>query len=583
LLGELRPYRGAVAGVLLLGVVVAAEQPIGVKLTQQLIDGLKLLGGDKPTPDALARLPWLLVGLYAVGGVAKFFHGLWRRMIAERVVVRLREKLFERLVRLPIPTLERSRTGDLLAPLQNDLVTVSQGLETGWALAKEPLTFLGLLGMAFYSDWLLATFAVCLTPVVAKIFSRSGRAVKGYAAENLRQFGDLLGLAQEAAAGARTVKAFGLEARLTERFRGIQRAYLEVFRRSAAIQEANSPVVEMLGACLVAGLVAFGGWRVSSGAITAGDFVAFLFALGLMQMPLKQLNNAFLRLKAAQAALDRIYRWLDEPVEPLEASSTRPVPVAVSVAGPKLALEAVTVRYGNRSALDAVSLEFRAGERVALVGASGSGKSTLVSLLPRFFDPKAGSVRVDGVDVREWPLAALRRRVAFVPQEPFLFHGTVEDNLRVAKPDASDAELMGALRAADCDEFLGRSEAGLRTIVGDRGMCLSGGERQRLAIARALLADADVLVLDEATSSLDAESERRVQEGILRWAEGKTVVQIAHRFSAIRAATRIVVLDGGRVVADGPHGELYGANAVYRGLYEMQRLPGRTDGLPVSP
>jgi subfamily B ATP-binding cassette protein MsbA len=302
-----------------------------------------------------------------------------------------------------------------------------------------------------------------------------------------------------------------------------------------------------------------------------------------MQMPLKQLNNAFLRLKAAQAALDRIYRWLDEPVEPLEASSARPVPVAVSVAGPKLALEAVTVRYGNRLALDAVSLEFRAGERVALVGASGSGKSTLVSLLPRFFDPKAGSVRVDGVDVREWPLAALRRRVAFVPQEPFLFHGTVEENLRVAKPDASHTELMGALCATDCDQFLGRSEAGLRTIVGDRGMCLSGGERQRLAIARALLADADVLVLDEATSSLDAESERRVQQGILRWAQGKTVVQIAHRFSAIRTATRIVVLDGGRVVADGPHRELYRANAVYRGLYEMQRLPGRTDGVPVSP
>lgn len=572
LLGELAPFRGAALGVLLLGAVVAAEQPVGVKLTQQLIDGLKLLGGAQPAPGTLERLPWLLVLVYAIGGVAKFTHGLLRRMLAERIVVRLRERLFERLVRLPIPTIERNRSGDLLSPLQNDLAIVSQGLDTAWALAKEPLTFLGLLGMAFYSDWLLATFAVCLTPVIARIFSRSGKAVKTYAAQNLKQFGDLLGLAQEATAGARTVKAFGLEARLSDRFRAIQTNYLEVFRRSAAIQEANSPVVEMLGACLVAGLVAFGGWRVSSGAITAGDFVAFLFALGLMQMPMKQMNNAFLKLKASQAALDRIYRWLDEPVEPLEASATRPVPVFYGASGPRLAFENVTVRYGNRAAVENVSLELRAGERLALVGSSGSGKSTLVSLLPRFVDPTAGIVRVDGVDVKDWPLQALRRRVAFVPQEPFLFHGTVEDNLRVARPEASASELAQALRAANCEEFLGRAEAGLATVVGDRGMSLSGGERQRIAIARALLADADVLVLDEATSSLDAEAERRVQEGVERWVEGKILVQIAHRFSAIRQATRIVVMDAGRIVADGAHGNLYGDSPVYRGLYEMQRL-----------
>lgn len=572
LLDEVAPFRRSAIAVLLLGVVVAAEQPVGVQLTQRLIDGLKLLGGAQPQSNALATLPLFLVVVYAVGGLAKFTHGVMRRMLAERVVMRLRERLFERLVRLPIPTIERSRSGELLSPLQNDLAIVSQGLDTAWALAKEPLTFVGLLGMAFYHDWLLSLFAVCLTPVIARIFSKSGKAVKSYSAENLKQFGDLLGLAQEATAGARTVKAFGLEGRLSDRFRAIQQAYLAVFRRSAAVQEANSPVVEMIGACLVAGLVAFGAMRVSSGAITPGDFVAFLFALGLVQMPMKNLNNAFLRLKASQAALDRIYRWLDEPEEPLEATAERPVPVFQGARGARLVFENVTVRYGQRAAVDGVSLAFQAGERVALVGASGSGKSTLVSLLPRFVEPSSGVVSVDGVDVNDWPLAALRRRVAFVPQEPFLFHGTVEDNLRVARPDATAEQLAEALRAADCEEFLGRAEAGLHTVVGERGMSLSGGERQRIAIARALLAPADVLVLDEATSSLDAEAERRVQEGVERWLEGKILVQIAHRFSALRHATRIVVMDSGKVVADGAHGSLYGENAVYRGLYEMQRL-----------
>ncbi len=564
LFSEFRPYRGRLGLVLALGIVIAAIQPVSVKLTQDIIDGLKLGEVSK----TLKYVPIFLIVLFAINGLAKYFYNTVRRFISERIVVNLRDKIYNKYLDLPMPELERRRSGEMLGNLQNDLAQISTGMDTLCDVLREPFTFLGLIATAFYCDWRLTLITLGAAPLVVFLFDRSGSAVKRYTQKNLAEFADLMSLSQETLSGARIVKVFRLERLLLVKFRHIHEKYFKTLWKSIRVQEISTPAVEFIGALLMAGVIYYGSQRAAQGLLTSGQLIAFIIAIGLAQMPIKKLNNAYLKLKSAEAAVDRVYGLLELQV-PHGTSHAESAPVFNS----SIRFEGVSLSYGEKNALDNVSFEVKKGEVIALVGPSGSGKSSLVNLLPRLYEATKGTITVDGRDTRTMSLASLRSLFSFVTQDIFLFHDTIYENIRFGRPDASREEIVDAARRAHCLDFIAKGPAGFETVIGDRGLCLSGGERQRVAIARAILSGAPLLILDEATSSLDSQSEALVQEALEELMVGKTTFLVAHRFSTIQKADRIYVLEAGRIRESGSHGELLANAGLYQSLYRRQSLP----------
>ncbi len=556
---EFRPYPGTIAIVVCLGLVISAIQPACVKLTQLIIDRLQ---NAEQFP---VWLPLTLVALFVVSGFAKYLYNVVRRSLCEKVLVKFRESLFDQYLHLPMSSVDRMKTGEMLSGIQNDLQQIGVGFDTLWSVLKEPFTFLGLIGAAFYFDWRLTLVALLVVPLVGWLFSWSGALVKGFTTRNLGQYSDLVSLSQEVLAGSRVVKVFRLEKQLAEKFASIQRSYFEIAVRSVRVQEVTTPAVELIGAVLMAGVILYGAHRSSLGLMTAGDLVAFLIAMGLAQMPIKQLNNAHLKMKVAEAAADRIYSLLDLPV-------IRPAKSSGAVAfRSKITYEKVGLEYDGHIALRDVSFELEAGRKLAFVGQSGGGKTSLVNLLPRLYEVTSGRILLDGKDIREFDVGELRSLLSYVTQDVFLFHDTIAENVRYSKPSATKEEVLEALEQAHCQDFIARLSQGVETVVGDRGMRLSGGERQRIAIARAFLKGAPILILDEATSSLDSASESTVQSALEKLMKGKTSLIVAHRFSTIRNADHILVVENGRVCESGTHASLVEAGGIYHSLFNVQR------------
>jgi ATP-binding cassette, subfamily B, bacterial MsbA len=560
LVAEFRAHPRTIVAVVFLGLVISAIQPACVKMTQLIIDTLQT-SQQKAFPF---WLPLGLVSLFVISGIAKYLYNIIRRGLCERVLVRFREALFDQYLHLPMSSLDRMRTGEMLSSIQNDLQQISVGFDTLWSVLKEPFTFLGLIGAAFYFDWRLTCFALLVVPVVAWLFSWSGAAVKHYTSRNLDQYSDLVSLSQEALVGSRVVKVFRLEAILARKFEVIQKKYLETSLRSIRVQELTTPTVELIGAALMAGVILYGAGRTSAGLTTAGDLVAFVIALGLSQMPIKQLNNAHLKMKAAEAAAERMYRLLD-----LKAPRPRRG-ISTARFEREIVYDGVGLEYDGHTALKNVSFELKAGKRLALVGQSGGGKTSIVNLLPRLYESTSGRILIDGKDIQTFELGDLRSLISYVTQDVFLFNDSIWENVRQARPEASDAEVRTALDQAHCTDFIARLSKGVETVIGDRGMRLSGGERQRIAIARAFLKSAPILILDEATSSLDSASESTVQAALDKLMAGKTSLIVAHRFSTIRNADLILVVEKGSIRERGTHESLVGSQGIYRGLFHEQ-------------
>lgn len=566
LAAEFRGHRSRMLLVFGLGLVISAVQPAAVRLSQRIIDELQ----KGLAPELIRWIPFVLIGLFAVSGLAKYFHNTLRRQLTERIILKLRASLFRKYLMLPLRVIDRRRTGDMLSSIQNDLQQVASGMDTFCDLLKEPFTFLGLLSVAFYCDWRLSLSTLVVAPVVAYLFSRSGSAVKRYSVRSLANFSDLMSLGQESIVGARVIKAFTLEKVLLEKFRAIHDQYFKTVCKSIRVQELTTPMVEFIGALLMAGVVVYGGYRIQAGELTTGSLLGFILSLGLSQMPLKQLNNAFLKIKAAEAAAERVYALLDTPdLDSLRSGTTRKHDFVGEVR-----YDGVGLKYEDKVALDGVDLVVHSGECVAFVGHSGSGKTSLVNLLPRLYEITHGKITIDGIDIREILLHDLRSLVSFVTQDTFLFHDTIYENIRYGNPEATSKQVERAAEQAHCLDFIRSAPRGFETIIGDRGMCLSGGERQRIAIARAILKGAPILVLDEATSSLDSHSERMVQSALDELMMGRTTFLVAHRFSTVRRATRIYVLESGVVREVGSHEELLGRRGIYSGLFESQAAMG---------
>ena len=568
LLGELKHRKAVIAVVLFLGLVISAVQPAVLRMTEKVIDELRQ-GQMSPY---LKKVPLIIILIFVVSGFAKYFHNSLRRVLGEEVLVHLRSRLFEKYLNAPISHLDNQRTGNVLSSFQNDLSLISQGLETLTLAMKEPFTFIGLMATAFYCDVWLTLATLVTIPLVVILFSASGSAMKKYSARGLTQFSDLMLVVNDALIGSRIVKAFHMEHRLRGKFEKVQARYFHNMKRSIQVQEIATPAVEFVGSLIIALVFLYGAYRVENGGMTAGKLVSFMIAIGLAQMPIKTLNNAWLKIKGAEAAAERIYTLLDGPEERNSLSAVvRPISFR-----DRIVFENVGIQLGDRHAVNDVSFELPYGKKVGLVGESGSGKTTLLNSLLRFNDVTSGRVLIDGVNINDLRLEDLRALTAYVTQETFLFCDTIYENIRFGRPEATAREIEKAAEQAHCTDFIGRFPQGFHTEVGERGVRLSGGERQRIAIARAFLKGAPLLLLDEATSNLDSHSEAIVQQALDALMEGRTSLIVAHRLSTVARADQIVVLSQGHMVEQGRHQDLVKSRGRYFGLVEKQRESGIT-------
>lgn len=565
-----RPYSGWLA----VGIVsVAVAGAIGLAfplVVRRLLDAAFSPGAAPAAArQALDRAMLLLVALMLVQAGFNFLRTYSLGRVGESVVADLRKKVFGHLLDLDVPFFTSRQTGELVSRLTADVATVQSAVSQALAqVVNQGITLLGGLVLLFVLEPRLTLVMLAVVPPVVVAGAVFGRGLRRVSAEFQDRLAAASAAAEEAIGGVRVVKAFGAEDAERRRYAsGIDAAFEAALRR-VRLRALFVPAVLL---CAFAGLgvvLWYGGRLALAGQLSSGDLVAFLLLTMFVAGSLGTFTGLWAQLQEASGASKRVFELLDaRPELPVD-----PRPVRLGGVRGAVALEEVSFTYPGRAtpALDRVSLAAEPGSVVAVVGPSGAGKSTLLSLLMRFADPDAGAVTLDGVDLRRLDPAELRSHLAYVPQETVLFSGTVADNLRLAKPDATDAELRAAAEAADAHEFISALPQGYDTPVGERGVRLSGGQRQRIAIARALLRDPRVLLLDEATSSLDGESEAAVQRALARLMAGRTTVVVAHRLATVANADRIYVLHDGRVVDVGAHGELMARGGLYRDLFATQ-------------
>ena len=588
----LKPYLPRIGGAVCAMVVVAAANAAIVSLVQPIID--RGLQPDAAIADVYV-LAALLVLLYLALGVARYLSGYLMGSVGYAVVRDLRVYVYRHLQLLPLGFHARRSTGGLMSRVTSDVLAIQEALTRVCVdLLREGLTLIGLVGLMFYQDWLLALLVLTVAPLLVSVIDRLGRRLRRVSREAQRGLGEITALLQETLTGIRVVKAFGMERAETEKFRRASERLYRHSLRAERLASIGSPLMEFLGAAAGAGVLVYGHWRISQGALTLGQLSTFLFAAFATYAPLRRLSAANVRVQAAAAAADRLFEILDERLEPLPEAVAlgEAEPVHDTVPMPPLVhgirFERVSFAYDDeeepdrKTVLHEVDLEIPAGTAVALVGPSGAGKSTLANLIPRFYEPTSGRVTIDGIDIRRIRLHELRDQIAVVTQETILFNDTVRANIAYCQPNVSIDAVERAARAAFAHEFIQRLPHGYDTVLGERGLRLSGGQRQRIAVARALLKNAPILILDEATSNLDVHSDRLVQEALVNLMQGRTTVIIAHRLSTVRNADKIVVLDGGRVVEEGTHEQLLARMGVYQRLYRLHAAGTVEAGFPLD-
>ena len=515
----------------------------------------------------LRFVPLGIIAIFTVRGLARYLNDYFIRTSGQLAIQDIRNELYRKNMELGLAYFNRNQTGALMSRVLNDVGLMQDGVAnvvTG--LFRDGLGAVFLLGVIFYLNWKLAIIAFLVLPATVYPAQKIGRRIKTAVRRSQEKIGDLAAILQESYAGIKVIKAFNMAERENERFAEANRGFYHFLRKSIKYEGVAVPVMEFLSSLGVAAVVWASIAMIRRGTLTPEALLSFVAAMILLYNPIKKLSGTYNTLQRATAAAERIFESMDEKPEIVDS----PSPLPIGKAKGDVELANVSFRYGEENVLNDVSLRAGRGEVVALVGPSGGGKSTLVSLIPRFYDVTAGTVLIDGTDVRQLRLADLMRQIALVDQETVLFNETIANNIRYGKPDASDAEVENAALAAFAHDFIMEMPDGYRTNIGDRGVRLSGGQRQRLCIARAILKDAPILILDEATSALDTESEQMVQRALNNLMANRTTFVIAHRLSTILHADKIAVIDQGRVVEEGSHEELLVRGGLYKKLYDMQ-------------
>ena len=528
-----------------------------------------------PREEMIVAIPLLIIAVAVTKGLCSFGQSFYMGYVGQRVVTDLREKLYRHILNLPVDYFSKNPTGVLMSRLTNDVNllhnTTADALTT---VFKQSLTIVVLVAVVVGMDWKLALAALVAFPLAIYPMIRLGRKMKRVSTKGQVTMGAMSALLHEAIAGVRIVKAFCMEPYELRRFRDENERFTRYKLKTIKVQSISSPLMETLGAVGFAVTIWYAAYRINNGTLAPEAFVSFFAAVLMLYQPIKALNGVHLNIQNGLAAASRVFELLD--LTP-EAGSWKGQKI---IDGLKESVEFknVSFGYGTNRVLKDINLKVKKGEKVAIVGTSGAGKTTLVNLIPGFYEVTGGAILIDGVDIREISLESLRSQVAIISQQVVLFNDTVRRNIAYGDFSRSDEEIIRAAKAANAHGFISKLPRGYDTLIGEGGVRLSGGERQRLSIARAILKDAPILIMDEATSSLDTESEMEVQKGLENLMEGRTTFIIAHRLSTIRNADRIVVLMDGTIKETGRHEELLGRNGEYSRLYYMQ-FHGTKEGI----
>ncbi len=555
------PYRGAFFVAVIGMMVGSATEPVFAALMRPLLNG----GFVHKNPASIRLMPLAVVGLFLVRGVASFTANYLMNWVGRRVVFDIRGEMFARLLYLPTTFFDGHSSGVLIAKLIYDVEQVASAATRALStLVKDNATVLGLLGWMFYLNWKLTIVILVAAPVITLMNRRMGKRFRRTSRSIQDSMGAISHVVQEAADGHRVIKTFGGQDEALNGFMAVNETNRRENMRRARVAASGVPVVQFMAASALAWVV-YEAMREPHA--TVGGFMSYVTAMMMLLAPIKRLTQINETLQTGIAASQSVFSFIDEP---REAETGKRM---LSDVRGEVAYQDVTFRYAAESglAVSGVSFLLRAGQTLALVGTSGSGKTTIANLLPRFYVPESGVITLDGVDTREIALANLRSHIALVSQETVLFDTSIRQNILYGhRGTVDEARLMEIVEAAHVAEFLKDLPKGLDTLVGERGVRLSGGQRQRIAIARALLKNAPVLILDEATAALDTESERHVQAAMTRLMSDRTTLVIAHRLSTIEHADCILVMSKGRVVERGTHAELLALNNMYARLHQMQ-------------
>lgn len=494
--------------------------------------------------------------------------------IRSATVTFLRNDVYEKILSLPIGYFTERRKGDLISRMTNDIYEIeSSVVSTLEGLIKDPLTIIGYLAYMIYLSPTLSLFLLILLPITGFLIGRISRTLKRQSQSASVKMGESLSVLDETLGGIRIIKGFGAERLLKNKFLKINDDLYHIRNKMNFRRDLASPLTETLGVVILSIILYYGGRLVldhagTRGALPPGDLISYIATFGLLINPAKNLSTSIFNMQRGAAAMERVEELLKAPVTILDQPDAKKLDTFSN----RIEFRGVGFSYEEATILENIDLVIEKGKTVALVGSSGAGKSTLADLVPRFHDVSRGELLIDGVNIRQYSLASVREQMSIVTQEPILFNDTIAANIALGKPDATIEEIMEAARIANAHDFIMRKEEGYQTNIGDRGNKLSGGEKQRLTIARALLKNPPILILDEATSSLDTESERLVQDAINKMMQHRTSIVIAHRLSTIRHADEIIVLQKGHIVERGTHDDLIGQQGFYRKLVEMQEV-----------
>ena len=559
-----RPYPGQLVAITLLGLMMAAVAGMVPKLAEMFFKDVLEARNERYA----IWIPYAFPALYAVNGLSRYLHFTRVRYLSEVLIANLRRDLLHKIQRLNLSfhTSFGSGSGGLMSRFLNDTVVLQEGLNHAVDLVREPVIAIALITRMLWLDWKLTIAALVFMPFLATMIRKVSRSLRKHGHKNREALEGLTSTIKESLDGVRVVQSFNLEGEMNRRFHSDTARYLETRKKIINREEGVSPMNEFIVSLIFMGFAFYAINEVFGGRSSPGELIAFLMAAGLLQMPVKKIQHAHVKLQQTVVVVDRLF-------EILESKSSVPTPTA-PLPFPRnwqrIRFKNVGFSYGTEPVLRNIDIDINRGETMALVGESGSGKSTIVNMLERFFDPTEGEILIDDIPLSQIDIKDLRRNIALVTQDVFLFRDTVERNIHAGDFEKPSSGVRDAARHANAHEFIERAANGYQTHVGDRGGILSGGEKQRVSIARAIFKDAPLLILDEATSALDSVSELEVQKGLNRLMEGRTVFVIAHRLATIFAADRILVLKNGRIVEQGNHASLLERKGEYFNFFRLQ-------------